>query len=77
MVNNGPGRPAGAPTARQRLMAAAQSHFDRGDLAAMTSRKLASEVGVSHTLVNYHFGSRDGLVAAVIALRAAPMARWI
>ncbi len=38
----------------------------------MTSRKLASEVGVSHTLVNYHFGSRDGLVAAVIALRAAP-----
>lgn len=53
-------------------MDAAQKHFDQGDLAAMTSRALAAEVGVSHTLVNYHFGSRDGLVAAAVALRAAP-----
>ena len=29
-------------------------------------------MGVSHTLVNYHFGSRTGLIAAAIALRAAP-----
>lgn len=53
-------------------MEAAQRHFDSGDLATVSSRELAAEVGVSHTLVNYHFGSRDGLVAAAIALRAAP-----
>lgn len=38
----------------------------------MSSRDLAAEIGVSHTLVNYHFGSRDGLLAAVVSLRAAP-----
>lgn len=53
-------------------MDAAQTHFERGDLAEVSSRELAAEVGVSHTLVNYHFGSREGLVAAAIALRAAP-----
>lgn len=58
--------------ARQRLLNAASAHFDRGDLAAVSSRDLAAEVGVSHSLVNYHFGSREGLVAAVVSLRAAP-----
>jgi AcrR family transcriptional regulator len=53
-------------------MDAAQQHFDSGDLGVLSARALAAEVGVSHTLVNYHFGSRDGLVAAAIALRAAP-----
>lgn len=38
----------------------------------MSSRGLAAEVGVSHTLVNYHFGSRDALVAAAIGSRIAP-----
>lgn len=27
---------------------------------------------MSHTLVNYHFGSRDALIAAAVSLRAAP-----
>jgi AcrR family transcriptional regulator len=53
-------------------MDVAQRHFERGDLGEVSSRDLAAQVGVSHTLVNYHFGSRDGLVAAAIALRAAP-----
>ncbi|WP_052193505.1 TetR/AcrR family transcriptional regulator [Microbacterium sp. ZOR0019] len=72
MVNKSPGRPRGSSTARARLLEAAQKHVLRGDLAAISSRRLAAEVGVSHTLVNYHFGSRDDLVAAAIALRAAP-----
>ncbi|WP_176697118.1 TetR family transcriptional regulator [Microbacterium sp. 3J1] len=53
-------------------MDAAQRHFDAGDFVSVSSRELAAEAGVSHTLVNYHFGSRDGLLAAAIALRAAP-----
>lgn len=72
MVNKTAGRPRGPSTARARLLDAAQEHFERGDLGALSSRRLAAEVGVSHTLVNYHFGSRDELVAAAIALRAAP-----
>lgn len=72
MVNKRRGRPVGDSTARQRLLNAAQAHFDRGDLGAVSSRELAAEVGVSHTLVNYHFGSREALVAAAVSLRAAP-----
>lgn len=55
-------------------MTAARRHLDAGDLASVSSRKLAQEAGVSHTLVNYHFGSRDGLLAAAAALHIAPHA---
>lgn len=38
----------------------------------ISMRTLALEAGVSHTLVNYHFGSREGLISAALALRIAP-----
>ncbi|GEK80528.1 TetR/AcrR family transcriptional regulator [Agrococcus baldri] len=66
------GRPRGGGDARARLLAAAQRHLEAGDLAATSSRALAGEAGVSHTLVNFHFGDRQGLVAAATALRIAP-----
>ncbi|QPZ37323.1 TetR family transcriptional regulator [Paramicrobacterium chengjingii] len=72
MVNKRPGRPAGGASARSRLLDAAHRHFEAGDLARISARALADEVGVSHTLVNYHFGSRDALLAAVTTLRVAP-----
>lgn len=72
MVNNGAGRPRGGATARQRLLDAAHQHFEAGDLTSVSARQIAEEVGVSHTLVNYHFGSRDALIAAAVSLRAAP-----
>ena len=72
MVNKRSGRPRGAATARQRLLDAANRHFDAGDLTAVSTRELAAEVGVSHTLVNYHFGSRNALIAEAVSLRAAP-----
>lgn len=72
MVNSTRGRPRGAPVARQLLLEAAQQHFLAGDLAEISHRALATEVGVSHTLVNYHFGSRDGLFAAAAALTISP-----
>ncbi len=71
MVNK-VGRPPGGGEARRHLLDTAQKHFEAGDLAAVSARQLATEAGVSHTLVNYHFGSRDGLVAAAVSLRAAP-----
>ncbi|MCC2028621.1 TetR family transcriptional regulator [Microbacterium sp. YMB-B2] len=71
MVNK-VGRPSGGGNARALLLNAAHRHFEAGDLAAISTRRLAAEVGVSHTLVNYHFGSRDGLLAVAVSLRAAP-----
>lgn len=72
VVNNPRGRPHGEASARQRLLDAARQHIDAGDLITISSRGLAAEVGVSHTLVNYHFGSRDALIATAMSLRAAP-----
>ena len=66
------GRPLGGGDARVRLLAAAQRHLEAGDLATTSSRALADEAGVSHTLVNFHFGDRQGLIAAATALRIAP-----
>lgn len=71
MVNSR-GRPAGGGDARERLLAAAQRHVAAGDLDATSSRALAREAGVSHTLVNFHFDSRAGLVAEALAVRLAP-----
>lgn len=48
------------------------AHAERGDLDHLSLRAIAKEVGVSHTLVNYHFGGRAGLFAAVLAVRVAP-----
>ncbi len=71
MVNKR-GRPPGSSHARDSLLAVARSHLEAGDLDAMSTRALAAEAGLSHSLVNYHFGGREGLVTAVIALRIAP-----
>lgn len=72
MVNKRAGRPQGNANARQHLLDAAHRHFEAGDLTSVSTRALAVEVGVSHTLVNYHFGSRDALIAEAVSLRAAP-----
>lgn len=66
------GRPVGGGDARARLLAAAQRHLEAGDLRRVSSRALAAEAGVSHSLVNFHFGGRDGLLAAAAAVRVAP-----
>lgn len=71
MVNSR-GRPKGGGDARARLLSAAQQHVAAGDLDVVSTRALAVEAGVSHTLVNYHFGSRSGLVAEALAVRLAP-----
>ncbi len=72
MVNKSPGRPRGGSSARQRLLDTARAHFDAGDLDELSSRDLAAEASVSHSLVNYHFGSRDTLLAEAISVRLAP-----
>ena len=53
--------------ARAKLLAAVLEHARGGGLADVSLRALASAVGTSHRMLLYHFGSREGLVAAVVA----------
>ena len=57
---------SGSP-ARERLLAAVLDHAGKGGLADVSLRGLAAAVGTSHRMLLYHFGSREGLVAAVVA----------
>ena len=51
--------------ARDRLLAAAVSHALSGGIADLSLRELAAAIGTSHRMLIYHFGSRQGLLAAV------------
>jgi AcrR family transcriptional regulator len=56
-------RPAGA--ARDRLLAAAIAIAMQDGIADLSLRELAAAIGTSHRMLLYHFGSREGLLAAV------------
>lgn len=52
--------------ARARILDAAVERLGQGGPQALTLADLAHELGVSHQAILHHFGSRDGLVAAVV-----------
>jgi AcrR family transcriptional regulator len=52
--------------ARTRIMDAALAHLRTEGVHAVTLAGLAKELGISHQAILHHFGSRDGLVAAVV-----------
>src|SRR6516165_4699884 len=51
--------------ARERLLAAAVGHALDTGIADLSLRQLAAAIGTSHRMLLYHFGSRQGLLAAV------------
>src|SRR5215472_1602916 len=51
--------------AREHLLAAAVDHALDTGIADLSLRQLASSIGTSHRMLIYHFGSREGLLAAV------------
>ena len=51
--------------ARDRLLAAAVRHALNAGIADLSLRELAAAIGTSHRMLIYHFGSREGLLAAV------------
>jgi len=53
-------------TARERLLAATMEHVVANGVGELTLRGLADALGTSHRMLIYHFGSRDGLLAAVV-----------
>lgn len=54
-------------TGRQALLDRAVAYLSRAGIGDISLRGLADELGTSHRMVIYHFGSRDGLLAAVVA----------
>lgn len=52
--------------ARTRIMDAALAHLRTEGVHAVTLAGLAKELAISHQAILHHFGSRDGLVAAVV-----------
>jgi AcrR family transcriptional regulator len=71
-----PGPAPGEPSsARGRLLAAAVDRAMDGGIADLSLRELAAAIGTSHRMLLYHFGSREGLLAAVtLAVEAAERA---
>src|SRR3989454_8408688 len=52
--------------ARARLLAAAVAHVERQGIGDLSLRELAAAIGTSHRMLIYHFGSKEGLLVAVI-----------
>lgn len=62
--------------ARSRLLAAALDLLGSGGAEAVSARELGELAGVSASAVNYHFGGREGLLAAALDAATAAAARW-
>jgi AcrR family transcriptional regulator len=52
--------------ARKRILEAASAKLREVGPQALTLSELGKELGISHQAILHHFGSRDGLVAAVV-----------
>jgi AcrR family transcriptional regulator len=53
-------------TGRDALLARAIGHFAENGVGDTSLRALAEAIGTSHRMLIYHFGSRDGLLTAVV-----------
>ena len=51
---------------RAALLAAAMAHLAERGLGGATLRSIAAAIGTSHRMLIYHFGSREGLLLAVV-----------
>ncbi|MFD0540900.1 helix-turn-helix domain-containing protein [Actinomadura luteofluorescens] len=63
-----PSEPSSRPNrgeAREALIAADRRLFAERGYKATTTREIATEAGVSHALLRYHFSSKEGLRDAV------------
>jgi AcrR family transcriptional regulator len=56
----------GEATGRFALLARAIGHFAEHGIGDTSLRALAEAIGTSHRMLIYHFGSREGLLAAVV-----------
>jgi len=66
--------------ARERLLAAAVEQALQGGIIGQSLRQIAADIGTSHRMLLYHFGSADGLLVAICntinEAVAGALARW-
>jgi AcrR family transcriptional regulator len=55
------------PGGRDHLLEQTIAYMSREGVADLSLRTLASALGTSHRMLIYHFGSKEGLLAAVVA----------
>lgn len=55
------------PTGREQLLRAVIDHLAEHSVDSQSLRGIATAIGTSHRMLIYHFGSRDGLLAEVVA----------
>ena len=60
---------------RDALLDAAETLFARHGVDATSLRRITGEAGANLASVNYHFGSKEGLVRAVLSRRLGPLNR--
>jgi len=60
-------------TTKDKIMDAAERLFAEHGLAATSLRAVIKSAGVNTAAVHYHFGSKEGLVEAVLVRRATPV----
>jgi AcrR family transcriptional regulator len=58
--------PGSRRNARERLLDAAVLHLTQHGIGDQSLRQLAAELGTSHRMLIYHFGSKEGLLAEVV-----------
>ena len=58
--------PPDAAQPRARLLAAVIAHVQQTGISNLSLRELAAAIGTSHRMLLYHFGSREGLLVAVV-----------
>jgi len=62
-----------AQPTRDRILDVAEELFAENGFGATSMRAITGRAGVNLSAVNYHFGSKDGLVRAIVARRLQPM----
>ena len=67
-TRNPGGRRAGESRSREQILTAARESFASRGFAGSTIRGIAAAAGVDPALVHHFFGTKDGLLAAALAL---------
>ena len=57
----------------ERILSAAEKLFADNGFSAVSLRKVTSAAGVNLAAVSYHFGSKDGLIEAVLRRNIEPI----
>lgn len=63
-----------APSARERILEVAERLFAEHGMSGVGLRAITAEAKVNLASIAYHFGSKEGLLEALFAQRAAPIA---